>query len=61
MALAGMLLVTNNEHGLTDKRVKRIADDHLKRQTSDIMNPLRGKAPTSAGSNRHAHPLDPPG
>jgi hypothetical protein len=44
MALAGMLLVTNNEHGLTDKRVKRIADDHLKRQTSDIMNPLRGKA-----------------
>jgi hypothetical protein len=44
MALAGMLLVANNEHGLADKRVKRIADDNLKRQTSDIMRPLRARA-----------------
>jgi len=44
MARARVLFVANDEHGFTDKRVKRVADHHLKRQTSDIMSPLRGKA-----------------
>ena len=41
---ACVLFVANDEHGFTDERVKRVADHHLKRQTSDIMSPLRGKA-----------------
>jgi hypothetical protein len=44
MARARVLFIANNEHGLTDERVKRVADHHLKRQTSGIMSPLRGKA-----------------
>jgi hypothetical protein len=61
MARTRVLFVTNNEHGLTDKRVERVGDQHLKRQTPGIMSSRPGKAPMSVGSNRHAHPLDPPG
>ena len=61
MARTSVLFVANNEHGLADERVERVADHHLKRQTPGIMSSRRGKAPTSVGSNRHAHPLDPPG
>ena len=44
MARARVLPVANDEHGFTDERVKRVADHHFKRQTSDIMSPLQGKA-----------------
>ena len=44
MARARVLFIANNEHRLTDERVKRVADHHLKRQTSDIMSRLRGNA-----------------
>ena len=42
-----VLFVTNNEHGLTDKRVERVGDQHLKRQTPGIMNSRPGKARVS--------------
>jgi len=44
MARPRVLFVADDEHGFTDERVKRVADHHLKRQTSDIMSPLRVKA-----------------
>jgi hypothetical protein len=42
MARARVLFVANNEYRLPNERVKRVADH--RRQTSDIMSPLRGKA-----------------
>ena len=39
-----MFFVPNNEHGLANERVKWVGDHHLERQTSGIMNSLRGKA-----------------
>ena len=44
MARTSVLFVANNEHGLADERVERIADHHLKRQTPGIMSSRRGKA-----------------
>jgi hypothetical protein len=44
MARARVHFAANYEHGLTDERVKWVTDRHLKRQMSDIMSPLRGKA-----------------
>ena len=44
MVRARVLFVAYDEDGFTDERVKRVADHHFKRQTSDIMSPLRGKA-----------------
>jgi hypothetical protein len=44
MARTRVLFVTNNEHGLTDKRVERVGDQHLKRQTPGIMSSRPGKA-----------------
>jgi len=34
MARPRVLFVADDEHGFTDERVKRVADHHLKRQTS---------------------------
>ena len=42
-----VLFVANNEHGLTDKRVKGVGDHHLKRQTPGIMSSRPGKARVS--------------
>jgi len=39
-----MFFVANNKHGLANERVKWVGDHHLVRQTSGIMNSLRGKA-----------------
>ena len=39
-----MFFVPNNKHGLANERVKWVGDHHLVRQTSGIMNSLRGKA-----------------
>ena len=47
MARTRVLFVTNNEHGLTDKRVERVGDQHLKRQTPGIMSSRPGKAAMS--------------
>ena len=44
MARARVLFVANDKHGFTGEWVKRVADQHLKRQTPDIMSSLRGKA-----------------
>jgi hypothetical protein len=44
MARSSVLFVANNEHGLADERVERVAHHHLKRQTPGIMTSLRGKA-----------------
>jgi hypothetical protein len=44
MARASVLFVADNEHGLADERVERVADHHLKRQTPGIMSSRRGKA-----------------
>jgi hypothetical protein len=44
MARARVLFVANDEHGFTAERVKRVSDHDIKRQTPDIMSPLRGKA-----------------
>ena len=55
-----MFSVADNEYGLANERMKWIADHQLVRQTSGIMNSLRGR-PRERGSNRQEHPLDPPG
>ena len=39
-----MFSVADNEYGLANERMKWIGDHHLVRQTSGIMNSLRGKA-----------------
>ena len=44
VAGATMFFVPNNKHGLANERVKWVGDHHLVRQTSGIMNSLRGKA-----------------
>jgi hypothetical protein len=44
MARARVLLFANDEDRFADERVKRVTHHHFKRQTSDIMSPLRGKA-----------------
>ena len=43
VAGAAMFLVTDNVHGLPNERMKWVGDHHLVRQTSGIMNCLRGK------------------
>lgn len=43
MARTSVLFVANNEHGLADERVERVADHHLKRQTPGIMSSRRGR------------------
>jgi hypothetical protein len=44
MARTRVIFVANNEHGLTDKRVERVGDQHLKRQTPGTMSSRPGKA-----------------
>ena len=41
---AAMFFVTDNVHGLPNERMKWVGDHHPVRQTSGIMNSLRGKA-----------------
>jgi hypothetical protein len=39
-----MFFAADNVHGLANERMKWVGDHHLVRQTSGIMDSLRGKA-----------------